>query len=165
MPLLSPNNLLKPSDGGPVAVPSQDMVLGVYYLTMKKLADHTGKEGAVAVSDHVYNDVEEIKALTTPNPETGKAKQLYLVIGYYEKRDEALMALSEYNCNPYDIEKSKITFRELYEKWSKEHFPKVSPQAITNYSVAYKYCSSLYDMPFKNIILLGSFQKVRDDMI
>ncbi|MBP3912780.1 MAG: DNA-directed RNA polymerase subunit beta' [Lachnospiraceae bacterium] len=31
--LLSPNNLLKPSDGGPVAVPSQDMVLGVYYLT------------------------------------------------------------------------------------------------------------------------------------
>ena len=37
--LLSPNNLLKPSDGGPVAVPSQDMVLGVYYLTMHKLAD------------------------------------------------------------------------------------------------------------------------------
>ncbi len=34
--LLSPNNLLKPSDGGPVAVPSQDMVLGVYYLTMEK---------------------------------------------------------------------------------------------------------------------------------
>ncbi len=31
--LLSPNNLLKPSDGGPVAVPSQDMVLGIYYLT------------------------------------------------------------------------------------------------------------------------------------
>ena len=34
--LLSPNNLLKPSDGGPVAVPSQDMVLGIYYLTMDK---------------------------------------------------------------------------------------------------------------------------------
>ena len=31
--LLSPNNLLKPSDGAPVAVPSQDMVLGIYYLT------------------------------------------------------------------------------------------------------------------------------------
>ena len=34
--LLSPNNLLKPSDGAPVAVPSQDMVLGMYYLTMEK---------------------------------------------------------------------------------------------------------------------------------
>ncbi len=37
--LLSPNNLLKPSDGGVVAVPSQDMVLGVYYLTLEKPGD------------------------------------------------------------------------------------------------------------------------------
>ena len=37
--LLSPNNLLKPSDGGVVAVPSQDMVLGIYYLTMDKFAE------------------------------------------------------------------------------------------------------------------------------
>ena len=34
--MLSPNNLLKPSDGGPVAVPSQDMVLGIYYLTQER---------------------------------------------------------------------------------------------------------------------------------
>ena len=37
--LLSPNNLLKPSDGGPVAVPSQDMVLGIYYLTQERPGD------------------------------------------------------------------------------------------------------------------------------
>ncbi len=37
--LLSPNNLLKPSDGAPVAVPSQDMVLGIYYLTLQKPGD------------------------------------------------------------------------------------------------------------------------------
>ena len=37
--LLSPNNLLKPSDGGVVAVPSQDMVLGIYYLTLDKPGD------------------------------------------------------------------------------------------------------------------------------
>lgn len=34
--LLAPNNLLKPSDGEPVTVPSQDMVLGIYYLTLEK---------------------------------------------------------------------------------------------------------------------------------
>ena len=34
--LLTPNNLLKPSDGGLVAVPSQDMVLGIYYLTQER---------------------------------------------------------------------------------------------------------------------------------
>lgn len=37
--LLSPNNLLKPSDGAPVTVPSQDMVLGIYYLTIEKKND------------------------------------------------------------------------------------------------------------------------------
>ncbi|MCL2854602.1 MAG: DNA-directed RNA polymerase subunit beta' [Defluviitaleaceae bacterium] len=37
--LLSPNNLLKPSDGAPITVPSQDMVLGIYYLTMAKPGD------------------------------------------------------------------------------------------------------------------------------
>ncbi len=42
--LLSPNNLLKPSDGGPVAVPTQDMVLGIYYLTMNKYVDHKEPE-------------------------------------------------------------------------------------------------------------------------
>ena len=31
--MLAANNLLKPSDGRPVAVPTQDMVLGSYYLT------------------------------------------------------------------------------------------------------------------------------------
>ena len=51
--LLSPNNLLKPSDGGPVAVPSQDMVLGIYYLTMEKMRDLSKDpdfEGEAAIS-------------------------------------------------------------------------------------------------------------------
>ncbi|MDE6314316.1 MAG: DNA-directed RNA polymerase subunit beta' [Lachnospiraceae bacterium] len=67
--LLSPNNLLKPSDGGPVAVPSQDMVLGIYYLTMDKLKDYTGSEGVVEVSEQLYGqlatedyDFDDIKA-------------------------------------------------------------------------------------------------------
>ena len=98
--LLSPNNLLKPSDGGPVAVPSQDMVLGVYYLTMKKLADKTGKKGAVAVSDKVYNDIEELKALTTPNPETGKAELgLYDLIWFEDVTDNNRRVL----CSPMDL--------------------------------------------------------------
>ena len=34
--MLASGNLLKPSDGKPVAVPTKDMVLGVYYLTFKR---------------------------------------------------------------------------------------------------------------------------------
>ncbi len=60
--LLSPNNLLKPSDGGLVAVPSQDMVLGIYYLTMDKLADRSKDEKCAPVSDKVYTSHEEIQA-------------------------------------------------------------------------------------------------------
>ncbi len=59
--LLSPNNLLKPSDGGPVAVPSQDMVLGIYYLTMFKLPDYTGN-GAEPVNEKVYESKDEVRA-------------------------------------------------------------------------------------------------------
>lgn len=78
-------------------------------------------------------------------------KQLYQTIGYYETRPLAMNALAEYNMNPYDIEKAKITFSELYDKWSKEHFLKVSDNAIVNYKVGYKYCFSLYDMKFIDI--------------
>ena len=98
--LLSPNNLLKPSDGGPVAVPSQDMVLGVYYLTMRKLADRVNEKDAVAVSDKVYNDLEELKALTTPNPETGKAELgLYDLIWFEDVTDNNRRVL----CSPMDL--------------------------------------------------------------
>ncbi len=37
--MLAANNLLKPSDGRPVAVPTQDMILGSYYLTLEKPGD------------------------------------------------------------------------------------------------------------------------------
>ena len=49
--LLSPNNLLKPSDGGVVAVPSQDMVLGIYYLTQER-------EGAKGEGS-IFKDINE----------------------------------------------------------------------------------------------------------
>ena len=63
--LLSPNNLLKPSDGAPVAVPSQDMVLGIYYLTMDKMVDHTGEaefESQLSEKSKLYTSDDEIKA-------------------------------------------------------------------------------------------------------
>ena len=60
--LLSPNNLLKPSDGGPVAVPSQDMVLGIYYLTLEKEGDKG--EGKCFKSENEAFLAYENKAIT-----------------------------------------------------------------------------------------------------
>ena len=65
--LLSPNNLLKPSDGGPVAVPSQDMVLGIYYLTMERYASISDEEAANV----------EIKKEYLADDEKGNLEQLH----------------------------------------------------------------------------------------
>ena len=100
--LLSPNNLLKPSDGGLVAVPSQDMILGVYYLTMRKLADYKDDPKMVAQvsSDTVYNDVDELRKLTTPYENTGKAELgLYDLIWFEDVTDGNRRVL----CRPIDL--------------------------------------------------------------
>ncbi len=100
--LLSPNNLLKPSDGGLVAVPSQDMILGVYYLTMRKLADYKDDPKMVAQvsSDTVYNDIEELRRLTTPDENTGKAELgLYDLIWFEDVTDGNRRVL----CRPIDL--------------------------------------------------------------
>ena len=52
--MLSANNLLRPQDGGPVTVPTQDMVLGSYYLTYEQYPEHTAEE--------TYDDVAAVKA-------------------------------------------------------------------------------------------------------
>ena len=59
--LLSPNNLLKPSDGAPVAVPSQDMVLGIYYLTMGRMVDHSDDAQLDASITKIYEDIDEVQ--------------------------------------------------------------------------------------------------------
>ena len=85
---------------------------------------------------------------------TDEGKQIYMYLGYYARRGEALEALAEYNSSPYDITRETITFAEVYKKWSNEHFKKVSSSSIERYSNAYrKYCKSLYKMRFKDIRL------------
>ena len=77
--LLSPNNLLKPSDGGPVAVPSQDMVLGIYYLTQERPgAKGEGKffksvnEAILAYDNKIVTLHSKIKVRMTKELENGE---------------------------------------------------------------------------------------------
>ena len=77
--LLSPNNLLKPSDGGPVAVPSQDMVLGIYYLTQERPgAEGEGKffksvnEAILAYENKVLKLHSRIKVRVTKTMKDGR---------------------------------------------------------------------------------------------
>ena len=77
--LLSPNNLLKPSDGGPVAVPSQDMVLGIYYLTQERpgargegMFFHDVNEAILAYDNKYITLQSKITVRTTKKMEDGR---------------------------------------------------------------------------------------------
>ena len=78
-------------------------------------------------------------------------RQQYATIGYYATRQEALQALANYNESPYDIKSTTVTFEEVYNKWSSEHFETIVPSAVRTWKSAYSYCASLYCMRMKDI--------------
>lgn len=86
------------------------------------------------------------------DPVTGKSKQIRSTIGYYQSREDAMIALADYNENPYDIKADSITFSEVYEKWSENYFPTLSnPSSVRTVTAAYAYCNGLYDIRMKDI--------------
>ena len=98
--LLSPNNLLKPSDGGPVAVPSQDMVLGIYYLTMEKMRDlskdpdFTGEAALSfpATDEEAQKAKAAIKELNSDTTAEGKEKREAIRSSFIEAAEAAFTA-------------------------------------------------------------------------
>lgn len=88
------------------------------------------------------------------NEEAGRSKQLIKVIGDFATRAEAEAALVAYQDCPYDLTKKNLTFKELYEIWSKEYFKNlknISSQRTVE--AAYNYSSSLYNMKMRDIRL------------
>lgn len=80
-----------------------------------------------------------------------KGHPIYKVIGYFAERQEAMIALAEYNRNPFDVDLSKITMKELFEKWSKRDFSKMSKSSASSHKFAFKHASALHNAPYKNI--------------
>lgn len=87
------------------------------------------------------------------NEETGKTIQKTITIGYAATRAEGLKMLAEYNQNPYDVQASKITFQEVYDRWSAAKFPTISKSNVHGYEASYKVCGQLYNRPFRDIRL------------
>lgn len=78
-------------------------------------------------------------------------KQIFKFIGYYEKRQDAMAALADFNTNPYDFEASSITFAEVFEQWSNIKYEKVSRSAINGYNAAFETSNTLHNMKFVEI--------------
>lgn len=82
---------------------------------------------------------------------TDDGKQKFKYIGYYAKKTDAVIALADFNKNPYDIDASKITFAELYGKWSDVEYRTLSDSSVKGYKSAYNHCAMLYNEVFKEL--------------
>lgn len=83
--------------------------------------------------------------------ETGKTKQKYATLGYYPTRKAAMMALADYNKNPFDIDKTNVTFKELYEKWANENYKTFSTSNLRSYRSAFSLCKPLHDLKIRDV--------------
>ena len=90
------------------------------------------------------------------------SKQVYVNIGYYATRQEAMTALAEFNKDPFDLNLSSITFAEVYDKWSDIHFETVSASNVNGYKAAYRLCGKLEKMRMVDI-KLDHLQTVVDE--
>lgn len=84
--------------------------------------------------------------------ENGKKYQRYQTIGYYATRPEAIKALADFNENPYSIETNTITFSGVYDKWSDEHYEKVSAKTAQQWKSIYNiHCLEIHDVKFRDL--------------
>ena len=106
--MLSANNLLRPQDGGPVTVPTQDMVLGSYYLTMDRMGKaEKGAEtiwcedaGDTNLTAHSLVDADDFVA-SNDALEKGQKKAAYRPLHFYASEEEALMAYNDHVIGPH----------------------------------------------------------------
>ncbi len=84
---------------------------------------------------------------------TETVKQKFITIGYAPTRAKGLEMLMNYNQNPYDVNATKTTFSEVYEKWSAEKFPTISNSNVNGYKASYSCCEILYNRIFKDLKL------------
>lgn len=80
-----------------------------------------------------------------------KGQPVYLVVGYYSSREAGMIALAEYNRNPYDVDAAKITFAELYDKWKEKKLPKLSKSLQSSLKNAYNHTKQIQNMKYRDL--------------
>ena len=75
----------------------------------------------------------------------GKSKRK--TIGYTRTKTEGLELLAKYNTNPYSLNTTKMTFREVLEKWQELHFEKLEPRTIGQYKSICLHFEPIKDIP------------------
>ena len=79
----------------------------------------------------------------------GFSKQM--PVGYEESEEKANILLAQYNNNPWDIDREKITLAALYQRWSGLKLPKLGESLQSNLKSAFKHCSKYYGLKYRSI--------------
>lgn len=81
--------------------------------------------------------------------EEGHAKQV--PVGYAETEEQANILLAQYNNNPWNIDRNKVTLVELYNRWVEFKLPKLSPSLQKALKTAFKHCAKYYGVKYRNL--------------
>ncbi len=79
----------------------------------------------------------------------GKSRQT--AIGYAETEEQAKILLAQYNNNPWNIQREKVTLIELYNQWAKIKMPKLATKTQNCLKSAFKHCSKYYGVKYRSI--------------
>ena len=77
----------------------------------------------------------------------GTGKQV--PVGYAETEEKAMMLLAQYNNNPWEIDRERITLAILFQRWEEIKMPKLGASNAACLKAAYKHCSKYYGMKYR----------------
>jgi len=80
-----------------------------------------------------------------------KGHPVYETIGYCETREQGNMLLAEYNKNPWDVDRAKITLQELFDLWLQKKAPRLGTSNRNSLKSAFNHISKLASMRYKDI--------------
>lgn len=147
--LLSPDtqNKLETANNALQKVDTIESASSIYAEALTLLYSDMSKEDFIIM---LSDDLEQRR-----KKRTFKSKQVKKPIGYFKTSAEANIALAEYNKNPYDMDKRKVTFKEVYELAYKDtQIEKKSRASIAAYSSGFQKCESVHKMAMSDIRLI-----------
>lgn len=85
------------------------------------------------------------------DPDTGNAVQKYITLGYFATEIEGIQALMDYRKDPYTLEAATATFKDVFELWKAENYPRFAEGNKRGYNAAFNNSAPLHDMKMRDI--------------
>ena len=80
-----------------------------------------------------------------------KGHPIIEIVGYTATREAGLELLAQYNRDPWDVDRAKVTLQELFDLWKEKKAPKLGKSNRASLCSAFKHCSALVNKPYKQI--------------